>query len=119
MGVRVQQWFVLSGVDKCSLARLEHFAKFQKRKGKFFENRKKQLRHAVGKNTKREKGRGEEKREEQEEIGSVPGSGDHDEDKKSDKNKEERPQKTKDKGKGKAKYEDKKGGIPDQTLGTE
>lgn len=109
---------VLSTVYKCSLVRLEHFAKFQKRKGKFFENRKRQLRHVVGKKTKKEEGE-EEKREEQEKPDSVPGSDDPDEDKKSDKKKDGPPQKTKDKGKGKAKYVEKKGGIPDQAPGTD
>ena len=114
MGVRVQQWFS-HAVDKCSLARLEHFTKFQQRKGKFFKDRKRQLRHVVGKKTKKEK----EGKEEQEPSGFVPGSDGPDDDKKSDKNKDESPRKTKDKGKGKARYEDKEGEIQDQALGTD
>ena len=106
---------VLSAVDQYSLARLEHFAKFQQRKGKFFKDRKRQLRHVVGKKTKEEK----EGTEEQEKSGLVPGGGEPDEEKKSDKDKDGSPQKTKDKGKGKAKYEDKEGQIQDQALGTD
>ena len=112
MGVRVQQ--VHSAVDQCSFARLEHFAKFQQRKDKFFKDRKRQLSHVVGRKTK-----GEEGKEEQEKSGFVPGSGDPEEDKKSDKNQDELPHKTKDKGKGKAKYEDKEGEMQDQALGTD
>jgi hypothetical protein len=106
---------VLSAVDKCSFARLEHFAKFQKRKGKFFDDRKKQLRHAVGKKTKREKEE-EEKREGQEKSCSAFGGDDADEDKSSEKSKDESPQKAQDKGKGKEKYEDKKGSSSPRTV---
>ena len=113
MGVRVQQ--VLSAVDQCSFARLEHFAKFQQRKDKFFKDRKRQLSHVVGKKTEGEK----EGKEEQEKSGFVPGSDDPDEDKKNDKNQDELPHKTKDKGKGKVKYEDKEGEMQDQALGTD
>jgi len=107
---------ILSAVDKCSFARLDHLAKFQQRKGKFFDNRKRQLRHVVGKKTIMEKEDDERKREEEGKTGTVPGSDDSEEDKKSDKNKDEAPQKSKDKGKGKAKYEEKQGEIQGQDV---
>jgi len=107
---------VLSAVNKCSLARLEHFAKFQQRKGKCFGDRKRQIKHAVGKKTKREKEGEEEKREGHERSDPVSGSDEPNEDKKSDKNTGESPRKTKDKGKGKANYVDNKGGA---SLGTD
>jgi len=116
MGVCIRKW-VLSTVNNCLFARLEHFAKFQKRKPKFSEDQKKHLKHAVGRKTKREKEGGEKERKELDNSGSVSGNDDADESKDKDKTNDESPQKTKDKGKGKATANHaEKGEIQDKAL---
>ena len=107
---------VLSAVNNYLSARLEHFAKFQKRKGKFFGDQKKHLRRAIGRKTQKEKEEEEKKKEQEHE--SVSGSGSRDDGQGGDKNKDEPPREAKDKGKGKAKAKDgeESGEIRDNAL---
>lgn len=97
---------------------MEHFARFQKRKNKFFENQKKHLRHAVGKKTQGEKEQEEKERKEQNNSGSGSGSANSGEGNDSDKDKDKELIETDGKGKGKAKakYEEKNDGIEDKAL---
>jgi hypothetical protein len=88
--------------------RLEHFAKFQKRKSQFFEHQKRHLRHAVGKKTEEERNEAKTKRKEQ----NGPGSDDCDQGKVID----EDTAKTKGKGKAKAEHEERNEDIQDKAL---